>query len=75
MEGGGICNIFSIYFVIRLLPLLCKMWINKAVVGSSRRDAPKYLGEGVALHGTPGMLGGPYHEIILNYSHFRYFSR
>ena len=50
------------------------MWINKAVVGFSRGDAPKYTGEGVALCGTSGALGGPYYEITLNYSHFGYFS-
>ena len=31
--------------------------INKAVVGSSHGDVPKYVGEGVALHGTPSTLG------------------
>ena len=31
--------------------------INKAVVGFGHGDAPKYTGEGVALHGTPGALG------------------
>ena len=33
--------------------------INKAVVGSSHGDVPKYVGEGVALCGTPGTLGAP----------------
>ena len=28
--------------------------INKVVVGSGHRDALKYMGEGVASHGTPG---------------------
>ena len=28
----------------------------------------------VVLSGTPGMLGGPYHEITSNYGHFGYFS-
>ena len=55
--------------------LLCTVWVNKAVVGSGCRDVPKYAGEGVASHGTPNALGGPYHEITLNYSHFGYFSR
>ena len=58
----------------RLLPLLCKMWVNKAFVGSSHGDAPKYVGEGVALCGTPGMLGGPYCKITSNYGRFGYFS-
>ena len=31
--------------------------INKAVVGSSHGDMPKYMGEGVALCRTPGTLG------------------
>ena len=31
--------------------------INKAVVGSSHGDMPKYAGEGVALCRTPGALG------------------
>ena len=35
--------------------------VNKAVVGSGHGDAPKYAGEGVASHSTPGTLGGPYH--------------
>ena len=35
--------------------------VNKVVVGSSHRDAPKYMGEGVASCGTPSTLGGPYH--------------
>ena len=38
--------------------------INKAVVGSGCGDAPKYMGEGVALHRTPGALGVP----LLQYS-------
>ena len=33
--------------------------INKAVVGCSHRDAPKYAGAGVALRRTPGTLGVP----------------
>ena len=33
--------------------------INKAVLGSSHGDMPKYAGDGVALHGTPGFLGVP----------------
>ena len=50
------------------------MWIHKVVVGSSHGDVPKYTGEGVALCGTPGALGGPYCKITLNYGHFGYFS-
>ena len=64
MEGRGIRNIFSIYFMTRLLPLLYKIWVNKAVVGSSRGDVPKYAGEDMALRGTPSTLGGPY---LVNY--------
>ena len=59
--------------MINNLSLLCKMWINKVVVGSSCGDVPKYMGEGVAAHGMPGTLGGPYHGITLNYSSFGYF--
>ena len=33
--------------------------INKVVVGSGHGDAPKYMGEGVALHRTPGALDVP----------------
>ena len=33
--------------------------INKAVVGFSHGDAPKYAAEGVALCRTPGALGVP----------------
>ena len=39
-------------FVTKLVEI-----INKVVVGSSCRDAPKYVGEGVALRGTPVTLG------------------
>ena len=45
------------------------------VVGSSHGDAPNYAGEGVALHSTPGTLGGPYHVNHINYGHFGVFSR
>ena len=38
--------------------------INKAVVGSGYGDVPKYAGEDVELHGTPGTLGVP----LLRYS-------
>ena len=51
------------------------MWVNKAVVGSGHRDVPKYTGEGVASHGTPGALGGPYHVNYINYSHMGVFYR
>ena len=39
--------------------LIVEIMINKAVVGSGHGDAPKYMGEGVALCGTPGTLGAP----------------
>ena len=32
--------------------------VNKVVVGSGHRDAPKYVGEGVALCGLLGESGG-----------------
>ena len=41
-------------FVIKLIVVVK---INKAVVGSSRGDTPKYKGEGVVLRGTPSTLG------------------
>ena len=31
--------------------------INKVVLGSGHGDVPKYVGEGVALRGTPSSLG------------------
>ena len=47
-------------FFITLLDFVTKLveiMINKAVVGSGHGDAPKYVGKGVASHGTPGTLG------------------
>ena len=76
MEGVGIRNIFSIYFVIKdSCQCYIKMWVNKVVVGSGCRDVPTYVGEGVASCGTPGALGGPYHVNCINYGHFWVFSR
>ena len=43
----------------RFVTKLVEIMINKAVVGSSHGDVPKYVGEGVALYGTPGALGVP----------------
>ena len=45
--------------------------INKAVVGSGHGDAPKYVGKGVALHGTPGALGVPVAMVLLFYGCFQ----
>ena len=45
------------------------------VVGSGHGDVPKYAGEGVALHGTPGTQGGPYCVNHTNYGHFGVLSR
>ena len=45
------------------------------VVGSGHGDTPKYMGEGVASHGTPGTLGGPYHINHINYGHSGLFLR
>ena len=45
------------------------------VVGSGHRDAPKYVGEGLVSHRTPGTLGVPYHINHVNYSHFGLFLR
>ena len=55
--------------------MLYKMWVNKAVVGSSHGDVPKYTGEGVASCATPGALGGPYCINYINYGHFGVLSR
>ena len=38
------------------LGVLYKKRLNKVVVGSSCGDVPKYTGQGVALHGTPGVM-------------------
>ena len=43
-----------------LQKLIVEIMINKAVVGSSCGDVPKYAGEGVALCRTPGTLGVPW---------------
>ena len=45
-------------FVVELMTVVV-LKINKAVVGSSHGDVPKYAVEGVALCGTPGALGVP----------------
>ena len=52
----------DLQFFITLLNFVAKLveiMINKAVVGSSCRDTPKYTGEGVASSGTTGTLGVP----------------
>ena len=45
-------------FVVELVTVVV-VKINKAVVGSSHGDMPKYMGEGVALCRTPSTLGVP----------------
>ena len=47
------------YFAQFVIKLIVVIMINKVVVGSSHWDAPKYMGEGVVLCGTPGSLGVP----------------
>ena len=47
------------YFAQFVIKLIVEIMINKAVVGSGHGDMPKYVGEGVALHGTPSTLGVP----------------
>ena len=47
--------------------------INKVVVGSSCGDVPKYVGEGVALCGTPGTLGVPWLWCSCSMAVFRQF--
>ena len=49
---------YIVRFVVELM-IVIVVKINKAVVGSGHGDMPKYVGEGVALHGTPGTLGVP----------------
>ena len=50
----------SQYFMILHILKTCKyFWVNKAIVGSGCRDAPKYVGEGVASHGLWGRPDGP----------------
>ena len=41
------------YFARFVTKLIVVIMINKAVVGCSCGDVPKYVGEGVALHRTP----------------------
>ena len=47
------------YFARFVIKLVVEIMINKVVVGSSHRDMPKYVGKGVALCGTPGVLDVP----------------
>ena len=44
------------------------------VVGSGHGDAPKYMGEGVVLHGTPGTLGILWPWFSYSMTIFRQFS-
>ena len=54
------------------LPIMPKLQpLHTSIHLAQRQDRLIYVG----LHGTPGALGGPYHEITLNYGHFGYFSR
>ena len=62
--GGPRIAVENVYYKRKYLArfvikLIVEIMINKAVVGSSHGDAPKYMGEGVALCGTPGTLGVP----------------
>ena len=48
--------------IVRNVDFMCSFvnfQINRAVVGSGNEDAPKYVGEGVALHGLQSKSGGP----------------
>ena len=51
-------------FVVDLVTVVV-VKTNKAVVGSSHGDMPKYTGEGVALCRTPGALGVPCHGTLV----------
>ena len=47
--------------IVRNVDFMCSFvnfQVNKVVVGSGCRDAPKYVGEGVALCGPCGESGG-----------------
>ena len=46
---------------------------DKAVVGSSHGDTPKYVGEGVALCRTPSTLGVPWPWFSCSTAIFRQF--
>ena len=52
---------------------LVKIMINKVVVGSGHGDAPKYVGEGVTLRGTPGALDVPWPWLSCSMAIFRQF--
>ena len=66
--------------IVRNVNFMCSFvnfQINKVVVGSGCRDAPKYVGEGVALggpHGESGRLNGGQHgpngQFHAVFSHF-----
>ena len=56
---AGLMLLQRTYFAQFVIKLIVVVKINKAVVGSSCGDMPKYTGEGVALHGTPGTPGVP----------------
>ena len=45
----------DVYFAQFVIKLIVEIVINKVVVGSGHGDAPKYVGEVVALCGTPGV--------------------
>ena len=47
----------NVFCSILLQKLIVEIRKNKAIVGSSRRHMPKYVGEGVALCRTPSALG------------------
>ena len=66
----------DLQFFITLLDFVTKLveiMINKAVVGSGHGDAPKYMGEGVALRGTPSALGVPWPWFSCSMVVFRQF--
>ena len=63
----------NVFCSILLQKLVVEIRKNKAVVGSSCGDAPKYAGEGVALHGTPGALGVPWPQFSCSTAIFRQF--
>ena len=63
---------YYMFIFARLVTKLVEI-INKVVVGSSCRDAPKYVGEGVALRGTPGTLGVLWPQFSYSMAVFRHF--
>ena len=72
MVGPHIAMI-AVFCSILLQKLVVKIRKHKVVVGSSRGDVPKYVREGVALHGTHSTLGVPWPQLSYSTAIFRQF--